>query len=226
VYAAVIAFGVVALSSLGVDSQSSATSSPSSAPSSKPSTTTSSSQPPAPSLKKITIIVSAANPQANPQLLTNLTVKVRDVSEKPVDAQGRWSADVPPGEHEVCVVSSTAPVRLAGSSPGSACQGEQMSTDREIKLAVEPVQVVGIADTKDKQVPVGSKVTVYYKDREPQYGALDAAGRFTPSNPLLNAAVCLNLPDGWRFAGLKETSQRCQSVTDPPADVLFHLEKS
>ncbi|WP_131745826.1 hypothetical protein [Frankia sp. Cppng1_Ct_nod] len=203
-YAAVIAFGAVALSSLVVTPQERGTGTP----------------------EQVTVTVSAADAR----LLAGLTVQVRDsatvLAEGRTDAQGRWSAVVTSGEHEVCVITSAAPLRLVGSHPASACRRERISTGTAIKLAVEQVQVVAETTNKPDRIPNDSTVTVRYAERVLQSGVLGLTGRFTPSELPLNAEVCLGLPTGWRFADSETTGQQCQPVTNPAADVRFRLEAS
>ncbi|MDT3446176.1 MULTISPECIES: hypothetical protein [unclassified Pseudofrankia] len=207
-YAAAIAFGAVALSSLVVAPRESD---------------------PGPAVK-VTVTVSAADAR----LLTGLTVQVRDgatvLAAGSTDAKGTWSADVAPGDHEVCVVSAAGPVRLAGSKPPSACGRESLSADKATELDVERVQVIAQRTGGGDQVPSGGKVTIRYAEGTPKSGVLDETGRFTPSELPLNAEVCLDLPTGWQFvdskADAEKDGQQCQAVTNPAADVLFRVEAS
>ncbi|CAI7974316.1 conserved exported hypothetical protein [Frankia sp. Hr75.2] len=207
-YAAAIAFGAVALSSVVVASASA----PQSPVTGKP--------------ERVTVTLVEAS---GARLPDDLTVQIRHgstvLAADGIVTQGRSSADVPPGDHEVCVVSSTTPMRVAGSDPASVCIRERVSADTPTKVTVEQVRVVADRTDGDDPLPNDSKVTISYAQRELPGGALDPNGQFTPSELPLNAVVCLDPPTGWRFADTKARDQQCQPVTNPAADVLFRLEK-
>ncbi|ABW16036.1 hypothetical protein Franean1_6702 [Parafrankia sp. EAN1pec] len=206
-YAAAIAFGAVALSGVVVPaaSQSPVTDKP----------------------ERVTGTVAGA---PGFRLPAGLTVQIRHgaamLAEAEIDTQGRWSVDVVPGDHEVCVVPPAAPVRVAGSDPASVCSRERIAAGTPTKVTLEQVQVVAKWTGEDGSFPTDSQVTISYAQRDLASKALDLNGRFTPSELPLNAVVCLDPPTGWWFADTKTRSQQCQSVTNPAADVLFRLEKS
>lgn len=216
-YAAAIAFGAVALSSVVASAFA--------------------SQPPVtgkPEQVTGTVVGAAGIP-----LPTGLTVQIRHgaamLAEDEIDTQGRWSMNVVPGEHEVCVVppgtqeapaAPAAPVRVTGSDPASVCSPQRISAGTPTTVTVEQVQVVAERTGGDGSFPNGSKVTISYARHKLDSGALDLNGRFAPSELPLNAVVCLDPPAGWRFADTVTRDQQCQSVTNPAADVVFRLEES
>ncbi|WP_018500622.1 hypothetical protein [Parafrankia discariae] len=163
-------------------------------------------------------------------LPAGLTVQIRHgttvLADGGIDAEGRWSENVVPGDHEVCVVSSTTPIRVAGSDPASTCTRERVSGDTPTKVTVERVRVVAERADGDDPPPSGGTVTIRHGRSEPRSDALDSNGRFMPSELPLNAVVCLDPPAGWRFADTETRDQQCQAVTNPAADVLFRLEES